>query len=92
MTNNAIVRAALLLMLAALSVWAQDPGSALGTSLQTMFTGPLALGLTIVAIVVGGCMLMFGGHMAVRALGGVLIGGILILDAAKIATYLQAVI
>ena len=57
-----------------------------------MFTGPLALGLTIVAIVVGGAMMAFGGHGAMRVLGGVLIGGILILDAVKIATYLQSAI
>ncbi|MDQ2843881.1 MAG: TrbC/VirB2 family protein [Acidobacteriota bacterium] len=80
------------MLLMSIPMMAQDPGSSLGTSLQTMFTGPLALGLTIVAIVVGGAMMAFGGHGAMRVLGGVLIGGILILDAVKIATYLQSAI
>jgi type IV secretory pathway VirB2 component (pilin) len=79
-------------LLFAVPLWAQDPGASLGTSLQTMFTGPLCLGITIVGIVVGGAMIMFGGHMAMRALGGILLGGVLILDAVKIATYLQGAI
>ena len=62
------------------------------TTVQTMFTGPLVLGLTIVGIVIGGAMIMFGGGMAMRAMGGILLGGVLILDAVKIATYLQSAI
>ncbi|MBV9083873.1 MAG: TrbC/VirB2 family protein [Acidobacteriaceae bacterium] len=81
-----------LTLLISMPAWAQDPGASLGTSLQTMFTGPLVLGITIVGIVVGGAMIMFGGHMAMRAMGGILIGGVLVLDAVKIATYLQSVI
>jgi len=81
-----------LMLLMALPMLAQDPGSSLGTSLQTMFTGPLVLGLTIVGIVIGGAMIMFGGGMAMRAMGGILLGGVLILDAVKIATYLQSAI
>lgn len=60
-------------------------------ALQTMFTRPLVLGLTIVGIVVGGLLVMFGGGMGIRALGGILIGGVLIMDAVKIATYLQSI-
>ncbi len=81
-----------LMLLMAVPMLAQDPGASLGTSLQTMFTGPLVLGLTIVGIVIGGAMIMFGGGMAMRAMGGILLGGVLILDAVKIATYLQSAI
>jgi len=81
-----------LMLLMGVPILAQDPGSSLGTSLQTMFTGPLVLGLTIVGIVIGGAMIMFGGGMAMRAMGGILLGGVLILDAVKIATYLQSAI
>lgn len=81
-----------LMLLISMPMWAQDPGASLGTSLQTMFTGPLVLGLTIVGIVIGGAMIMFGGGMAMRAMGGILLGGVLILDAVKIATYLQSAI
>ena len=84
--------AAVLTLVVAMPIWAQDPGASLGTSLQTMFTGPLVLGITIVGIVVGGAMIMFGGGMAMRAMGGILLGGVLILDAVKIATYLQSAI
>ena len=39
-----------LMLLMAVPLLAQDPGSSLGTSLQTMFTGPLVLGITIVGM------------------------------------------
>lgn len=71
---------------------AQDPGSSLGTSLQTMFTVPLVLGLMIVGIVIGGAMIVFGGGMAMCAMGGILLGGVLILDTVEIAPYLQSAI
>jgi type IV secretory pathway VirB2 component (pilin) len=90
--RHQLAAAGWMLLLLAMPMWAQDPGSSLGTSLQTMFTGPLVLGLTIVGIVVGGCMVMFGGGMAMRAIGSLLIGGVFILDAVKIATYLQSAI
>ena len=79
-------------LLFSIPLWAQDPGASLGTSLQTMFTGPLVLGITIAGIVIGGCMIMFGGSGAMRAIGSILIGGVLVLDAVKIATYLQSAI
>lgn len=94
MTNKSkpALTALVFFLLAALPAFAQDPGSNLGTSLQTMFSGPLIVGLSTVGIVIGGCLIIFGGGMAIRALGAVLLGAILILDAAKIVTYIQTVI
>ena len=89
---KALLTALVFFMLAALPAFAQDPGSNLGTSLQTMFSGPLIIGLSTVGIVIGGCLVIFGGGMAIRALGSVLLGAILILDAAKLVSYIQTVI
>lgn len=43
-------------------------------SLQTAFTGPIATGLALVAIVVGGLMFAFGEGAAKRTLAGVIFG------------------
>ena len=43
-------------------------------SLQTAFTGPIATGLALVAIVVGGLMFAFGEGAAKRTLSGVIFG------------------
>ena len=45
-----------------------------------MFSDPLIMGLSIVGIVTGGCLVIFGVGIAIRALGSVLLGAILILD------------
>ena len=42
--------------------------------LQTAFTGPIATGLALVAIVVGGLMFAFGEGAAKRTLSGVIFG------------------
>ena len=86
------VRLLAALLLSSVALFAQDPGAALGTSLQTMFTGPLIVGLSIVGAVVTGCMIMFGGGGAMRGIGAFLLGAILILDAVKLVTYIQSVI
>lgn len=43
-------------------------------ALQTAFTGPIATGLALVAIVVGGLMFAFGEGAAKRTLAGVVFG------------------
>jgi type IV secretory pathway VirB2 component (pilin) len=43
-------------------------------ALQTAFTGPIATGLALVAIVVGGLMFAFGEGGAKRSLAGVIFG------------------
>ena len=43
-------------------------------ALQTAFTGPIATGLALVAIVVGGLMFAFGEGAAKRTLSGVIFG------------------
>ena len=42
--------------------------------MQTAFTGPIATGLALVAIVVGGLMFAFGEGAAKRKLAGVIFG------------------
>ena len=42
--------------------------------LQTTFTGPIARGLSLVAIVVGGLMFAFGEGGSKRALAGIIFG------------------
>ena len=53
---------------------AKDPWDAAVQVLQTAFTGPIATGLTLVAIVVGGLMFAFGEGAAKRTLAGVIFG------------------
>jgi type IV secretion system protein TrbC len=43
-------------------------------ALQTAFTGPIATGLALVAIVVGGLMFAFGEGAAKRTMAGVIFG------------------
>ena len=42
--------------------------------LQTQFTGPIARGLSLIAIVVGGLMLAFGEGGSKRTLAGIIFG------------------
>lgn len=44
------------------------------TVLQTAFTGPIARGLSLVAIVIGGLMFAFGEGGSKRALAGLIFG------------------
>jgi type IV secretion system protein TrbC len=59
-------------------VFAQSSSSSPWTqavqALQTAFTGPIATGLALVAIVVGGLMFAFGEGAAKRTLSGVIFG------------------
>ena len=69
-----------------------DPGSQIGTALNTMFTGTLATGLSIVGIVIAGCLMLFGGGQGIRILGAALLGCVLILDAPTIIGWIQTVV
>jgi type IV secretory pathway VirB2 component (pilin) len=51
-----------------------DPWTQATQALQTAFTGPIATGLALVAIVVGGLMFAFGEGGARRTLAGVVFG------------------
>ena len=65
----ALAVAALPQMLLAQSPWLQAV-----TVLQTAFTGPIARGLSLIAIVVGGLMFAFGEGGSKRALAGLIFG------------------
>lgn len=66
-----------LMFLAALPVYAQstsDPWDNAVTVLKTAFTGTIATGLSLVAIVVGGLMFAYGEGQSKRALAGIIFG------------------
>ncbi len=52
----------------------QDPWDQAVQVLQTAFTGPIAKGLSLVAIVVGGLMFAFGEGHSKKALAGIIFG------------------
>jgi type IV secretory pathway VirB2 component (pilin) len=71
--NKLILPAAFLL--AALPIYAQsDPWDQAVTVLQQAFTGTIARGLALVAIVVGGLMFAFGEGQSKRMLAGIIFG------------------
>ena len=61
-------------MLAAVPAYAQSPWENAVTVLQNSFTGPIARGLSLVAIVVGGLMFAYGEGDSKRMLAGILFG------------------
>ena len=67
-----------LFFLAALPVYAQatgnDPWDNAVNVLRTAFTGPIATGLSLVAIVVGGLMFAYGEGQSKRMLAGIVFG------------------
>ncbi len=58
------------------AVWAQgtSPWVEAVNELQAQFTGPIARGLSLVAIVVGGLMFAFGEGGSKRTLAGIIFG------------------
>ena len=63
------------LLLGAAGAYAQgDPWDNAVQVLQTAFTGPIARGLALVAIVVGGLMFAFGEGQSKRMLAGIVFG------------------
>jgi type IV secretion system protein TrbC len=65
---------ALMIFLATAPLRAQSPWEQAVQVLQTSFTGPIAKGLSLVSIVVGGLMFAFGEGQSKRALAGILFG------------------
>lgn len=68
-----------LIFLAALPVYGQtgtggDPWDNAVNVLRTAFTGPIATGLSLVAIVVGGLMFAYGEGQSKRVLAGIIFG------------------
>ena len=66
--------AAFALILAGLPAYAASPWENAVIVLQTAFTGPIARGLSLVAIVVGGLMFAFGEGESKRMLAGIIFG------------------
>lgn len=60
--------------LSALPAYADSPWENAVTVLQTAFTGTIARGLSLVAIVVGGLMFAFGEGDSKRMLAGIVFG------------------
>ena len=58
------------------------------TTLATTFTGPIASGLALVAIVIGGLMFAYGEGGSKRALAGIVFGLGMALGAANFVTWL----
>ena len=77
-------------------VFAQAPAPAAGVSpwlnavdvLQQAFTGPLARGLSLIAIVIGGLMFAFGEGGSKKALAGIIFGLGMAMGAANFLTWL----
>ncbi len=71
-------------------VWAQgtSPWTDAVTVLQNAFTGPIARGLSLIAIVVGGLMFAFGEGGSKKALAGIVFGLGMAMGAANFLTWL----
>ena len=67
---------------------AQSPWERAASNLERTFTGPLARSLALVAIVLGGLLLMYGEQGAKRQLSGIVFGGGVALFAAQFLTWL----
>jgi type IV secretory pathway VirB2 component (pilin) len=67
---------------------AQSPWERAANNLALTFTGPLARALALVAIVIGGLMLMFGEAGAKRQVSGIVFGGGLALFAGQFLVWL----
>ncbi len=79
----------LLMMLFAVSAYAQsDPWSNAATRMSQIFTGTIARGFSLVAIVVGGLSLAFSEGGGRRALGGLVFGCGLAMGATQFLTWL----
>jgi len=67
---------------------AQSPWERAANNLALTFTGPVARALALVAIVIGGLMLMFGEAGAKRQISGIVFGGGLALFAGQFLIWL----
>ena len=91
-TPSNIPRIWLLLTIAVLlspaAAIAQSPWERAALNLEATFTGPLARSLSLVAIVIGGLMFMFGEGGAKRQISGIVFGGGLALFAGQFLAWL----
>ena len=87
MRRISLLALAVLVLLPALAS-AQAPWERAANNLALTFTGPLARSLALVAIVIGGLMLMFGESGAKRQISGIVFGGGLALFAAQFLLWL----
>jgi type IV secretion system protein TrbC len=72
---NPLARYALLALIVAAPIYAQaSPWENAVDVLRASFTGPIARGLSLVAIVVGGVMFAFGEGQSKRTLAGIVFG------------------
>ena len=85
--RTSLVTCAALLIMSA-SVLAQSPWERAANNLALTFTGPLARSLSLVAIVIGGLLFMFGESGAKRQISGIVFGGGLALFAGQFLAWL----
>jgi len=91
-TQRKIGLSALFLLMLALPVFAalsgSNPWENAVESPQTSFTGPIAKGLSLVAIVVGGLMFAFGEGGSKKMLSGIVFGLGMVLGATNFISWL----
>ena len=89
---RACVRSSVLVLALVVSrpqvLFAQSPWERAANNLALTFTGPLARSLSLVAIVIGGLLFMFGESGAKRQISGIVFGGGLALFATQFLTWL----
>ena len=89
LSRQAVFLAGLLLFFPVV-VWAQgtSPWTDAVNVLETAFTGPIARGLSLIAIVVGGLMFAFGEGGSKKALAGIVFGLGMAMGAANFLAWL----
>ena len=88
-TVHAAAWAALLMLVPArLLAQGMSPWVEAVNELQTQFTGPIARGLSLIAIVVGGLMFAFGEGGSKRTLAGIIFGIGMAVGAVNFLTWL----
>jgi type IV secretion system protein TrbC len=73
-SSTAIVAAVLLAAVLAPTLHAQSPWESAVSVLQLSFTGPIARGLSLISIVIGGITFAFGEGQSKRLLAGIVFG------------------
>src|SRR5919109_5382166 len=85
---SSTVVALLIVGFSSIVLHAQSPWERAALNLEATFTGPLARSLSLVSIVIGGLMFMFGEAGAKRQISGIVFGGGLALFAGQFLTWL----
>ena len=80
--------AAFTILSAAVPAYADSPWENAVRVLETAFTGPIARGLSLVAIVIGGLLYAFGEGDSKRALAGIVFGVGMAISAVNFMTWL----